>query len=179
VGEKLSPLPRFAATSACGRSAYGQFLLAMILMSWACNSTGLVVGALIPHPTIAVTLAPLSIIPFMLVCGFFITLSSIPGYLRWLSAISPHRYVFASLLRSELHGMAFDCLPDELFVISQPDGSQAGVCMVTNGDMVLQTYQIDVSASGFETDMLAMLGLFIGFRLLAYLALRLASSPKD
>ena len=54
---------------------------------------GLVVGAVFDIQS-AAFMAPTFAIPFLLFAGFFISLSSIPSYMKWMSYVSFFRYGF-------------------------------------------------------------------------------------
>jgi hypothetical protein len=58
------------------------YLLLVSLLGHAVSSFGLLLGAAVPIPILAVLLCPLTVIPFMLTSGFFINLDGMPVYLR-------------------------------------------------------------------------------------------------
>jgi len=46
----------------------------------------------------SVFIGPISTIPIFLFSGFFVTLNTVPAYIRWVSAISYAKYAFQSTL---------------------------------------------------------------------------------
>ena len=66
------------------------FWLVMVLMLNVGSSVGIFMGCLFPDAQTAVSLAPITIIPFMLFGGFFVSLSTITPALRWIAV---HRHL--------------------------------------------------------------------------------------
>jgi len=63
------------------------------------QSIGLLVGALwVRRPDMAVFVAPVSTLPFILLSGFFVKIASMPSYLRPLTLISYWRYAFEAII---------------------------------------------------------------------------------
>lgn len=53
---------------------------------------------------VAMMLCPLTMVPFMLMSGFFLNMDSVPSWMTWLSAVSPHRYLFEAIMTNEFAG---------------------------------------------------------------------------
>ncbi|MCZ2207968.1 ABC transporter permease, partial [Cylindrospermopsis raciborskii] len=70
---------------------------------------GVFIGSAAPSVQTAVFLAPISSVPMMLFCGFFIVLDSIKPWLRWLQYFSYFRYSFVALAMAVFDDMSFDC----------------------------------------------------------------------
>ncbi len=85
-----------------------------------------------------------------------------------LKFISPFKYGFEILVVNEYKDLELHCSPSQLV------GN--GLCPVTNGEKVLANLGIEEShlARGFYV----LLGLFLGFRILAFFILRHQSSKK-
>ncbi|XP_054713006.1 ATP-binding cassette sub-family G member 1-like [Uloborus diversus] len=88
---------------------FSLFLFSSIMISLVAQSVGMIIGAATSVQN-AVFLAPVISIPILLFSGFFISLDTIPTYLKWLSYISYIRYSYQSVLlsiysmnRPELH----------------------------------------------------------------------------
>jgi hypothetical protein len=69
-----------------------QFNVLLINKAMTATSLFVLCGALAPNPQLALILAPISIVLFMLFGGFFISLSTIPVWYSWFGYISFFRY---------------------------------------------------------------------------------------
>jgi hypothetical protein len=109
---------------------------------------------------------------FMLVSGFFLTFGDIPAYFQWISYLSFHMYAFRSLAYNELNDRTFKC-----------DGSASfpSICNPRNpatfsGNTVLEAFKYN--SDHRATDLVVLFAFIVGYRLLAYGALRFFSSGK-
>jgi len=82
------PLETFRFLIVCGMA---------ILIGLVAQSIGLLIGAAC-SVTSSVFIGPISTIPIFLFSGFFVTLNTVPAYIRWVSAISYAKYAFQSTL---------------------------------------------------------------------------------
>ena len=73
----------------------GAFIL-FVLVYWlngvAASGTALLLGSLLNDPEVASQLSPAIFVPQMLFSGFFLPLSQIPEWLRWIQYISTLKY---------------------------------------------------------------------------------------
>jgi len=150
-----------------------RFLVLLSLLGHCVSSIGLLLGCVCPLAIVAVMLCPITVIPFMLTSGFFINLTTIPVYLRWLTAISPHRYAFEGLMALEFHGLRLHCEPDEeSSVLVGGDTSRPQhftFCSMVRGTQVLDLLSLPYQP--YTHDCIMLLVLSIAFRVLAGLVL--------
>jgi len=152
-----------------GAAPFFMFLLSNFALVMCSASMGLLLGCLLPSAEIAVSIAPIALIPFMLFGGFFAKLSSVPDWLSWIQYISVFKWGFQALSTTEFNGMTFMCAPSEYVSVTTPEGV-VKVCPITDGSQVLDnlgyTYSRDYWIAIGIT-----LGLFIFFRILALISL--------
>ncbi|KAG8177828.1 hypothetical protein JTE90_021160 [Oedothorax gibbosus] len=135
---------------------FGLFVCSSIMVSLVAQSIGLLIGAATSVQN-AVFLAPVVSIPILLFSGFFISLDTIPPYLKWLSYISYIRYCYQSVLlgiyaldRPELH-----C--DKIF------------CPFQEPQDFLR--EMDMVGGNLYVDFAAQWAFFLVFRVIAYYVL--------
>jgi ABC-type multidrug transport system ATPase subunit len=68
--------------------AFWTFTGTIILISQCAAGLGLMVGCLVPSPEVATTVAPVFLIPLIIVAGLLVNVESLQGFV-WLEAISP------------------------------------------------------------------------------------------
>lgn len=81
---------------------FSDYLLVATLASLGAvcgNAYGTFVACIFDEVSIALTVAPLFILPLVLVSGIFV--SALPSYLNWLKYISPIYYSFSGMLQTE------------------------------------------------------------------------------
>jgi ABC-type multidrug transport system permease subunit len=79
-------------------------MLAILLITFAAQSLGLFAGCAFTEAKVANAVAPLFVIPFFLLGGFFLNPESFPSYLNWLSYASPFKYTLEALVWNEFEG---------------------------------------------------------------------------
>ena len=67
------------------------------------------VASVAPTPQVAMALGPLCTVVFMLFGGFYVNLTTIPVWIRWISNFSPIKWGFIGLAVNEFSG-GFDFL---------------------------------------------------------------------
>ena len=162
-------------------SHFARFSLGLCLLALASNSMGQILGAIAPSPVFAVMLSPLCVIPFMLTSGFFLNQSDFPPWLLPLKLLSPHLYVFTALFAVEFDGLPLHCRPDEDIPVWIGE-RQYGFCYLQRGEQVLHLFRVSEgggSGVGYGLNMLYVACLFVGYRMLALLALKWRESRRD
>jgi ABC-type multidrug transport system permease subunit len=158
-----------------------KFLFLLALLGHAIASIGLLLGCIIHIPIVAVMLCPLTVIPFMLTCGFFLNLNSIPNYLQWLTIISPHRYAFAGLMGLEFSGLKLHCDAGEMSTILLRGGGSTPemftYCSVISGQQVLDL--LSLPPDEYNHDIVCLLVLCLVFRVLAFIVLEMSIRERQ
>jgi len=144
------------------------YLFCVFCMSICASSMGMSLGCILPNPEVAVALAPIAIIPFMLFGGFFINLNSIPDWLSWIRYISVFKWGYQGLLVNEMTNINFTCTDSQYVKVETPQGV-VEVCPITSGDQVLQAN--NYTWDDYWQAVLVLIGLFVLFRLIAFLGL--------
>lgn len=152
-----------------GAAPFFMFLLTVFSLVMCSGSMGLLLGSMLPNAEVAVSVAPIAIIPFMLFGGFFASLGNIGDWLGWIQYISVFKWGFQALVVNEFHGLVLKCADDEFLSIMTP-GGEIKVCPITDGQQVLDSMDFTY-VSDYWMGIGILLGLFVFFRLLALLAL--------
>ena len=155
-------------------SHFVRFSVGLGLLALSSNSMGQILGAIAPSPVFAVMLSPLCVIPFMLTSGFFLNQADYPPYLLPLKLLSPHLYVFTSLFATEFTHLPLHCRPDETIPVWIGE-RQYGYCYLERGEQVLGLFRIGVGGGdgvGYGLNMCWVACLFVGYRVVALLALK-------
>ncbi|KAL4474982.1 hypothetical protein ABPG74_001678 [Tetrahymena malaccensis] len=77
------------------------FIFISILMSLSGLAFGYLGGSVFTDAKLAISLAPLVLIPFMLFAGFYKNASDYASWIGWIQYISPLKYGFIALVRNE------------------------------------------------------------------------------
>jgi len=139
--------------------------LIMLAMVVTCaQSFGLFISASTPSLPVAQACGPVAMILMIMFGGFYLSIESIPIWLKWLEVFSFLQYGFTGLLRVQFKDETFSC-------------SQANLCLRT-GEEWLE----DLGVAGEQYSYWASFGkvaaLAVGFRFLAYLSLRFCFRRK-
>eukprot|EP00475_Leptophrys_vorax_P015691 TRINITY_DN21992_c0_g1_i1.p1 TRINITY_DN21992_c0_g1~~TRINITY_DN21992_c0_g1_i1.p1 ORF type:complete len:674 (-),score=211.74 TRINITY_DN21992_c0_g1_i1:46-2067(-) len=112
-----------------------RYLVTLMILVLAGQGLGLLVAAIAPSAEVALSFMPIIMMPLVIFSGLFIDINSIPVWLRWISYISPFRYVFRNVLTNEFENLVLTCSDSEWVVIK-------GVkkCLVTSGNQVISAY---------------------------------------
>jgi len=145
---------------------HGSFI-DLVLIGWALglasSSLGLVVGCAVSSAQKAIQLAPLALIPQMLFSGLFLPIKKIPSSLRWVQHLCPLKYAIdlAALTEfSYVHDRIDEC----------ESGKQPSACLTEHpGDYLRQDLLQNqgVEWDDWSTDLIVLVALFVGFRVIA------------
>lgn len=148
------------------RPGLSHFLLTLLILTLTANaatSFGYLISCTSGSTSMALSVGPPVIIPFLLFGGFFLNSGSVPVYLQWLSYFSWFRYANEGLLINQWA----DVQPGEINC-TMPNASNA-ICP-SSGQVILETLNFDKSHLLY--DLLGLFLLIILFRILAYITLR-------
>ncbi|KAH7420460.1 hypothetical protein KP509_13G008600 [Ceratopteris richardii] len=136
-------------------SAFFLTFFTILLSTTASQGMGIAIGALMMDLKKATTLASIVLLTFMLSGGFFV--QSIPSFIAWIRYISYNYHTFR-LLATVQYG----------------HGSQYFNCDTSTGCQKVEEASIfhNISLEGGGTEVLVLLSMIIGYRLIAYVALR-------
>ncbi|MCO5584800.1 hypothetical protein L7F22_038732 [Adiantum nelumboides] len=135
-------------------SAFFLTLLTILLSTTASQGMGIAIGAVMMDLKNATTLASVVLLTFMLSGGFFV--QSIPNFISWIQYISYNYHTFNLLVKIQYgDGQEVDC--------STPTGCQKAVDSVIFHSMNL---------NGGGKEVVVLLSMIVGYRLIAYIALR-------
>ena len=146
-----------------GFEYFATFVLINFLFSTVAYTLGLFISSAVHNQAVALQVEPLIMLPFMLLSGFYLSLDSIPVYLRWVEAISFIKYGFRALIVNEFEGRSWTCHSTDPNCISTGDGQIASLGME--------------DASVWE-DCAVLAGFIAGFYLVSYLLLRFARGKR-
>ena len=131
--------------------------LATTALGLVSSSISVVLGSVSTNPQDAMALSPVVLIPQVLFAGIFIKTSFMPAYLRWAQYLCPLKYGINLLAIAEFKTSPFET------------GSPAYINSTEGVDQLLDNLDIDDSAAATYCGL--MIGLFIGFRALAFIVL--------
>ncbi|XP_011149501.1 protein white [Harpegnathos saltator] len=121
------------------------------------TSFGYLISCISNGVSMALSVGPPVIIPFMLFGGFFLNTASVPSYFEWFSYLSWFRYGNEALLINQWAEVdTIQC-------------TRSNTTCPRSGRTVLQTYNFKVD--DFWIDIICLFSLIAAFRLLAFLAL--------
>jgi ABC-type multidrug transport system ATPase subunit len=146
-----------------------KFCFIMFLLGLAGASLGLVIGAAIRHPIVALLMSTIAVVPHLSVSGFFVNVESLNALLWVLKVTSPMRYAFENLLIVEFQHLRFTCTDDESFITRDANGDASTFCPVTHGEEIIHWFGF--STDTFWSNTFVLMALCIGFRTLAFLVL--------
>jgi len=136
---------------------FGLFLALIMLENFVGISMGMILSASVKNVTMAPQIAPAVVILFLIFNGSFVNEESVPVYFMWLREISFIRYAFKAAAVNEFEGAEFNC------------GEGAGYC-IRHGEQVLQQLEFDGDSIVLQA-VAILLGLAVGFNIIAFLAL--------
>ncbi|XP_005176222.1 ATP-binding cassette sub-family G member 1 isoform X2 [Musca domestica] len=133
------------------------FVVICVLTSLVAQSLGLLIGAGM-NIEAGVFLGPVTTIPTILFSGFFVNFDTIPGYLQWVTYVSYVRYGFEGAMVS-IYGMDRAKLQCD-----------AMYCHFRSPKKFLEEMSMDKAE--YWIDAVALIGIFIALRIIAYFVLR-------
>ncbi|TMW53492.1 hypothetical protein DOY81_001428 [Sarcophaga bullata] len=133
------------------------FVVICVLTSLVAQSLGLLIGAGM-NIEAGVFLGPVTTIPTILFSGFFVNFDTIPGYLQWVTYVSYVRYGFEGAMVS-IYGMDRARLQ-----------CNAIYCHFRSPRKFLEEMSMDKAE--YWIDAVALIGIFIALRIIAYFVLR-------
>nr|CAA26716.2 white pigment protein [Drosophila melanogaster] len=142
-------------------------LALVTLVANVSTSFGYLISCASSSTSMALSVGPPVIIPFLLFGGFFLNSGSVPVYLKWLSYLSWFRYANEALLINQWA----DVEPGEISCTS------SNTTCPSSGKVILET--LNFSAADLPLDYVGLAILIVSFRVLAYLALRLRARRKE
>ncbi|XP_065563370.1 ATP-binding cassette subfamily G member 4-like isoform X1 [Artemia franciscana] len=138
-------------------SRFFMFLGICVMLSLVSQSSGFAIGAAVKLEA-AIFLGPITTIPLLLFSGFFVTLEDIPYYLQWVSYITYVRYGFEGSLLA-IYGNDRPML-----------NCNESYCHYRAPVKILD--QLGVKHGIWSVDIFALLGFFLLFQLIAFVALK-------
>jgi len=160
-------------------SGFGYFLLDLSLSLMVAESLVVTISGVVPHLIIGLALGAGFYGMFMLVCGFFVKASNIPGWWIWLHYISFHTYAFEIFMYNEFNGETFPCEPQAVgnsssYFCAYPNDSDHPSYLT--GEQILAYYEYqDVTMWEYFLVLVAMI---VFFRVCFYLVLRFLNKGK-
>jgi len=135
-------------------------------------SLGYFMSCIAPNIDIALAIAPVLIIPFMLFGGFYLNSGSVPVWLSWLKYLSWFLYGFEALLINQWEGVK-----DISCIVPSIDQNSDNFSCMSTGEEVLD--QLAFEQANFWRDILMLVVLAVGLRIMAFIALFLKARRKQ
>jgi len=129
----------------------------MVLTANVAVSLGYMISCLFADLSIALSVAPAFIIPFMLFAGFYINLDSVPIFFVWLQYLSYFKYSFEAAAINQFSR------------IENIPGCGANETCPASGAGVLQS--LSISQDNFAMNIIILAVMIVVIRFLGYLAL--------
>lgn len=149
---------------------FQHFLMTALIVTLVANvatSFGYLISCASSTVTMALSVGPTIIIPFLLFGGFFLNSGSVPVYFKWLSYLSWFKYGNEALLINQWSSVGEGGILCNRLNSTCP----------SSGKIILET--LNFSEDNLLFDILALFGLILSFRLFAYLCLVLRTRTKE
>lgn len=88
------------------QGGFGTFYATTFSLAMASTALGVLLGSSVEDPKLAMEFLPLLFMPQVLFCGFFVTSSLIPSWLRWARYLCTLTYAIRILLVAEFNDCA-------------------------------------------------------------------------
>ncbi|KII72103.1 Protein white [Thelohanellus kitauei] len=149
--------------------SYFSFWLTLVLVSLVATSFGYLISALTSKYETASALAAPLMIPFMIFGGFMIRTKNIPIYFAWISYISWFRYGFDVFVSSQF--------TDTELICNSPVSFNCDSVRTVPGSAAIQA--LGISDFGLTINVVALLSLLVGFRILGLIALEVKTRLNE
>eukprot|EP00216_Chloropicon_sp_CCMP2111_P004459 CAMPEP_0198240856 /NCGR_PEP_ID=MMETSP1446-20131203/5847_1 /TAXON_ID=1461542 ORGANISM="Unidentified sp, Strain CCMP2111" /NCGR_SAMPLE_ID=MMETSP1446 /ASSEMBLY_ACC=CAM_ASM_001112 /LENGTH=732 /DNA_ID=CAMNT_0043923635 /DNA_START=336 /DNA_END=2534 /DNA_ORIENTATION=- len=153
-------------------SKFSIFAVTIVMINLCGSNIGLALSSAFRDISIALSLAPLFVLPLMLFSGFFISYEDTPLYVAWIQAISPVRYAFAILMQNEFSGLELHCTPSQM--LKAPGGLE--VCPIQDGSTYIKLYSYDTL--DIRQCFVALFILFMATFLMSFLTLYVTAAKS-
>lgn len=152
------------------REGWDYYLICLgivVLVANVATSFGYMISCASSSISMALSIAPPIVIPFLIFGGFFLNSDTVPNYFKWLSYFSWFRYGNEALMINQWNGITD--------IICEDKGNQT-MCFHT-GTEVLAKFSFN--ADNFYWDIFALVFLIVIMRIAAYLFLLSKARSKD
>ncbi|XP_050540574.1 protein white [Daktulosphaira vitifoliae] len=139
-------------------------IIIITLVSLVAVSFGYLISCVSGNISVALSIGPTIVIPFLLFGGYFLNVNSIPSYFRWLSFFSWFKYANEGLLINQWAD------------INRIECNRVNTTCPRTGHAVLES--VNFLEGNFYMDIVLLFCLIIIFRILAFLALLARTSRK-
>ncbi|XP_053662239.1 protein white isoform X1 [Anopheles marshallii] len=180
LGKTIAELPLFIAVPfvftsitypmiglRAGATHYFITLFIVTLVANVSTSFGYLISCASSSISMALSVGPPVVIPFLIFGGFFLNSASVPAYFKYLSYLSWFRYANEALLINQWSTV----------VDGEIACTRANVTCPRSGEIILETFNFRVE--DFTLDIACLFALIVLFRLGALLCLWLRSRSKE
>uniref|UniRef100_A0A182N1H9 ABC transporter domain-containing protein n=1 Tax=Anopheles dirus TaxID=7168 RepID=A0A182N1H9_9DIPT len=180
LGKTIAELPLFIAVPfvftsitypmiglKAGATHYLTTLFIVTLVANVSTSFGYLISCASSSISMALSVGPPVVIPFLIFGGFFLNSASVPAYFKYLSYLSWFRYANEALLINQW----------STIVDGDIACTRANVTCPRSGEIILETFNFRVE--DFALDIVCLFALIVLFRLGALLCLWLRSRSKE
>jgi ABC-type transport system involved in multi-copper enzyme maturation permease subunit len=102
----LQLFPYFGMGLEPGIDKFFKFYLILFFLALSSAGYGYLISSIFSNPEIAVSIAPIVMLPLILFGGMFSNLGTVGSWISWVQYISPIRYGYEALLRVEFEDKA-------------------------------------------------------------------------
>lgn len=138
-----------------------------MLISQCAAGLGLMIGCLVPTPELATSLAPVFLIPLIIVGGLLANTDSLKGFV-WLEAISPIHYAYEGGIVTEFKGRSWTYNVSRIDPLTRV---RTDITVETTGEEEIA--RLGMSEDDFTRDLVMLVVLAVIFRVVALLFLYL------
>jgi ABC-type multidrug transport system permease subunit len=88
---------------------FALFTLALILLNNCGTAFAVMICSAFPEVQQAMQFGPMFMLPLLVFSGLYVNLTTLGWYFRWLAYISPIRYGYGAVIKTEMDGLEFTC----------------------------------------------------------------------